>query len=174
MIHSEQFAQFLRCCKEQRVQSIHLADAFLLVNPASGDFGSVIIEFDRCNYLLTSKYRLHELDGEEIDEFSVKEFKLFSALEEDGLTESDIYKTLSAQKHSIEFITEMVDEDGYFNGMEWKYDDGYLFFTVSCPEIAVFAAYDEELKYFGYPHQFGEDYDSPSDSRGYYELFPNA
>lgn len=168
------FTEFLCCCKEQRVKRIHLAEPCLLFNPAAGDFGSIIIEFERCKYFITSKYLPHKAEDEEINEFCVKKFEQLSELKEDDLTEKDIYKTISAQEHPMEFITEMVDSDGYFNGMEWKYEDGYLFFTVSCPVIVVHAAFDEELKHLLYSHQFGETYDPPAGKNEYYELFSEA
>ena len=139
-----------------------------------GDFGSIIIEFERCSYFITSKYLPHKPEDEEIDEFCVKKFEQFDELKEDKLTEADIYKTISGQEYPLEFITEMVDSDGYFNGMEWKYANGYLFFTVSCLIIIVHAAWDEELKYFIYPHQFGDGDGFLANRNEYYELFPEA
>ena len=174
MNNQEQFTEFLRCCREQRATCIHLAELSLLVNPSAGDFGSIILEFGRCKYFVTSKYLPHTPDDEEIDEFCVKKFEQFSELQEDGLSEKGIYKTISAQEHPLEFLTELVDADGHFNGMEWKYEDGYLFFTVSCPVIVAHAAFDEELKHLLYPHQFGESSNSPLRNHKYYELFPDA
>ena len=174
MNNQYQFEEFLHCCREQQVRNIHLAEACLLVNPSSGDFGSIIIEFERCSYFITSKYLVCKPEDEEIDEFRVKKFEQFDELKEDDLTEKDIYKTISGQEYPLEFITEMVDSDGYFNGMEWKYGNGYLFFTVDCPDIVVLASWDEDLKYLTYPHQFGDGDDLLSFRDEYYELFPEA
>ena len=168
MKNPDQFFEFLRICKEQHVKYIHLLGLDLLVNPSSGDFGSIIIEFERCNYLITANHMHHQSENNEINEFAVK--KLDQAYD---LAQTDVYRTISAQEHSVKFITEMIDSNGYFDSMEWKYDDGYLFFTVCCPIIAVHADFDERLKYMLYSHQFGEDFTPSSDNDKYYELFPD-
>lgn len=174
MNHQEQFTEFLCYCREQCVKRIHLAELCLLVNPSAGDFGSIIVEFDRCRYFITSRYLLRTPEEEEIDEFCVKKFEQFSELKEEDWTERDIYKTLSPQAHPLEFVTALVDADGHFNGMEWKYADGYLFFLVSCPVIAVHAAFDEELKHLVYPHRFGEACKPLTAGYAYFELFPEG
>ena len=174
MKNAEQFAEFLRCCKEQCVKNIRFAELSLLVNPSAGDFRSIILEFDRCNYLITSNHLMSQSENDDINEFCVKKIEQIDELREYGLTEKDIYKIISAQEHSVTFITEMVDSNGYFDGMEWKYDDGYLFFTVCAPIIAVYAAFDEKLKYMLYSHQFGIDRNPITDNDGYYALFHDA
>ena len=55
MNNQEQFAEFLHCCREQRVKRIHLAEPCLIVNSSAGDFGSILIEFEQSNYFITSK-----------------------------------------------------------------------------------------------------------------------
>ena len=174
MNNQEQFAEFLHCCREQRVKRIHLAEPCLIVNSSAGDFGSILIEFEQSNYFITSKYLPHQLEDEEIDEFCVKQYERLADLKNDDLLEADIYKTLSSEDAPILFLAEMVDAEGFFNGMEWTYGTDYLFFLVSCPAIAVFAGADEELKHLNYPHQFGEEFD-PLPNRGEpFELFPGA
>lgn len=54
MNNQEQFAEFLHCCREQRVKRIHLAEPCLIVNSSAGDFGSILIEFEQSNYFITS------------------------------------------------------------------------------------------------------------------------
>ena len=174
MKNPEQFAEFLQCCKEQHVKNIQLAEVCLLVNPSSGDFGSILIEFERDKYFISSKYLPHKQEDEEIDEFSVKKFASLDDLKAEDLTEEDLYKTISGREIPISFITEMIDADGYFNGIEWKYGDGYLFFIVCCPAIAVFASGNEELKYVNYPHQFGQGSDDFPEDNDYVDLFPGA
>ena len=81
---------------------------------------------------------------------------------------------MSSEDAPILFLAEMVDAEGFFNGMEWTYGTDYLFFLVSCPIIIVSARADEELKHLNYPHQFGEEFD-PLPNRGEpFELFPGA
>lgn len=154
MNNQEQFNEFLHCCKEQRVKRMQLAEPALFANTAAADFGAFLIEFEHSSYLVTANNRLHSPECEGMDEFRVKKYEHMDDLKEDDLTEADIYMTLAERAAPITFITEMVDEDGRFNGMEWKYADGYLFLLVSCSVIIVSAAYDEELKYLLYPHQF--------------------
>ena len=174
MNNQEQFAEFLQCCREQRVKRIHLAEPCLIVNSSAGDFGSILIEFEQSNYFITSKVLPHQPEDEETDEFCVKQYECLADLKADDLSEADIYKTLSSEDAPISFLTEMVDAKGFFNGMEWKYGSDYLFFLVFCPVIAVFARADEELKHLNYPHQFGEEFD-PLPNRGEpLELFPGA
>ena len=174
MNNQEQFAEFLYCCREQRVKRIHLAEPCLIVTSSAGDFGSILIEFEQSNYFITSKYLTHQLEDEEIDEFCVKQYERLADLKNDDLLEADIYKTLSSEDATISFLTEMVDAEGFFNGMEWTYGTDYLFFLVSCPIIIVSARVDEELKHLNYPHQFGEEFD-PLPNRGEpFELFPGA
>ena len=174
MNNQEQFAEFLYCCREQRVKRIHLAEPCLIVNSSAGDLGSILIEFEQSSHFITSKYLPHQLEDEEIDEFCVKQNKSLDDLKDDDLLEADIYKTLSSEDATISFLTEMVDAEGFFNGMEWTYGTDYLFFLVSCPAIAAFAGADEELKHLNYPHQFGGKFD-PLPNRGEpLELFPGA
>ena len=174
MNNREQFAEFLRCCREQHAKRIHLAEPCLIVNPLAGDFGSILIEFEQSSYFITSKYLPHKPGDEEIDEFCVKKYEHLDDLKNDGLLEADIYKTLSGDDVPISFLTKMLDTDGHFNGMEWKYGPSYLFFLVSCPAIAVFARADEELKHFNYPHQFGAEFDPLPNCGEPFELFPGA
>lgn len=174
MNNQEQFTEFLHCCREQRVKRIHLAEPSLIVNSSAGDFGSILIEFEQSNYFITSKYLPRQPEDEEIDEFCVKQYECLADLKDDDLLETDIYKTLSSEDAPISFLAEMVDAEGFFNGMEWTYGADYLFFLAFCPAIAVFAGADEELKHLNYPHQFGEEFD-PLPKRGEpLELFPGA
>lgn len=174
MNNQEQFTEFLHCCREQRVKRIHLAEPSLIVNSSAGDFGSILIEFEQSNYFITSKYLPRQPEDEEIDEFCVKQYECLADLKDDDLLETDIYKTLSSEDAPISFLAEMVDAEGFFNGMEWTYGTGYLFFLVSCPAIAVFAGADEELKHLNYPHQFGEEFDPLPKHGEPLELFPGA
>lgn len=174
MNNQEQFEEFLRCCKEQRVKRMQLAEPALFANPAAADFGAILIEFEHSSYLITAKYRLHLPEHEGMDEFRIKRYERMDDLKEDDLTEADIYMTLAERAAPITFITEMVDEDGRFNGMEWKYADGYLFFVVSNPVIIVSAAYDEELKYLLYPHQFSIESDLLEYDDAHPVLFPEG
>ena len=104
----------------------------------------------------------------------MRQYERLADLKDDDLLEADIYKTLSSEDAPISFLAETVDAEGFFNGMEWTYGTGYLFFLVSCPAIAVFAGADEELKHLNYPHQFGEKFD-PLPNRGEpFVLFPGA
>lgn len=112
MNNQEQFAEFLHCCREQRVKRIHLAEPCLIVNSSAGDFGSILIEFEQSNYFITSKYLPHQLEDEEIDEFCVKQYERLADLKNDDLLEADIYKTLSSEDATISFLTEMVDARG--------------------------------------------------------------
>lgn len=91
MNNQEQFAEFLYCCREQRVKRIHLAEPCLIVNSSAGDFGSILIEFEQSNYFITSKYLPHQLEDEEIDEFCVKQYERLADLKNDDLLEADIY-----------------------------------------------------------------------------------
>ena len=174
MNNQEQFTEFLHCCREQRVKRIHLAEPCLIVNSSAGDFGSILIEFERSNYFITSKYLPYQPEDTEIDEFRVKKYGCLDDLKDDDLLETDIYKTLSGEDAPISFLAEMVDADGFFNGMEWTYGADYLFFLVSCPAIAVFASADEELKHFNYPHQFGAEFDRLPNCGEPFELFQDA
>ena len=174
MNNQEQFAEFLHCCRERRVKRIHLAEPCLIVNSSAGDFGSILIEFEQSSYFITSKYLPHQPEDEEIDEFCVKQYERLADLKDDDLLETDIYKTLSSEDAPISFLAEMVDAEGFFNGMEWTYGTGHLFFLVSCPAIAVFAGADEELKHLNYPHQFGEEFDPLPKHGEPLELFPGA
>ena len=121
MNNQEQFAEFLHCCREQRVKRIHLAEPCLIVNSSAGDFGSILIEFEQSNYFITSKYLPHQPEDEEIDEFCVRQYEYLADLKDDDLLETDIYKTLSSEDAPISFLAEMVDAEGFFNGMEWTY-----------------------------------------------------
>ena len=104
----------------------------------------------------------------------MKQYERLADLKNDDLLEADIYKTLSSEDATILFLAEMVDAEGFFNGMEWTYGADYLFFLVSCPIIIVSARADEELKHLNYPHQFGGKFD-PLPNRGEpFELFPGA
>lgn len=170
----EQFAEFLRCCREQRVKRIHLAEPCLIINPLAGDFGSVLIEFEQSSYFITSKYLPHRPEDDEIDELCVKKYKRIDDLREDDLTEADIYKTLSGDDVFLSFLTEMEDADGYLNGLEWKCGSGYLFFIVSCPSIIVSTAANEETKHLLYPHQFGDVPLTSENCGKAFELFPDA
>lgn len=174
MNNQEQFSEFLHCCKEHRVKRMQLAEPSLFANPAAADFGAILIEFEHSNYLVTAKYRLHPSESDGLDEFRVKKYEHMDDLKEDDLTEADIYMTLAERAAPITFITEMVDEDGRFNGMEWKYADGHLFFVVSNPVIIVSASYDEELKRLLYTHQFGSGSDLIEDDENYPLLFPEG
>ncbi len=174
MNNQEQFEEFLRCCKEQRVKRMQLAEPALFANPAAADFGAILIEFEHSNYLVTAKYRLHPSESDGLDEFRVKKYEHMDDLKEDDLTEADIYMTLAEHAAPITFITEMIDEYGRFNGMEWKYTDGYLFLLVSCPIIIVSAAYDEGLKYLLYPHQFSIESDLLEYNDAHPVLFPEG
>lgn len=171
MNNQEQFYEFLRCCKEQKVRKIHLAEACLIVNPAAGDFGSVVIEFEHCSYFVTSKYLPHKSEDEYINEFCVQRIQSLADIKGE-ITEEDIYKTLSFEENIPTFVTEMVDEEGYFNGMEWEMENYFLFMLVDCPCIIVNASFDEGTKYLLYSHQFGDD-DTPGRD-GYVELFPEG
>ena len=128
MNNQEQFAEFLHCCREQRVKRIHLAEPCLIVNSSAGDFGSILIEFEQSNYFITSKCLPHQPEDEEIDEFCVRQYECLADLKDDDLLEADIYKTLSSEDAPISFLAEMVDAKGFFNGMEWTYGTDYLFF----------------------------------------------
>lgn len=169
MKHPEQFEEFLACCKTQKIKKIHLAELCLLVNPSAADFGSVLIEFEDCMYFITSKYLSDAV--EEIDEFCVQKIKSLSEIRHE-ITEDDIYKTLSFEYDDISFVTEMVDKLGYFNGLELKTSNYYLFLAVSCPNLIVKASNNESLKYFLYSHQFGDGEDSYEEN--YAELFPEG
>ena len=91
MNNQEQFAEFLHCCREQRVKRIHLAEPCLIVNSSAGDFGSILIELEQSNYFITSKYMQHQPEDEEIDEFCVKQYERLADLKDDDLLEADIY-----------------------------------------------------------------------------------
>ena len=147
MKHPEQFEEFLACCKTRKIKKIHLAELCLLVNPASADFGSVLIEFEDCLYFITSKYQADAV--EEIDEFCVQKIKNLSDICH-KITEDDIYKTLSFEEDDISFVTEMVDELGYFNGLELKAGNYYLFLIVSCPDLIITASNNEAMRYILY------------------------
>lgn len=174
MNNQEQFAEFLYCCREQRVKRIHLTEPCLIVNSSAGDFGSILIEFEQSSYFITSRCLPHQPEDEEIDEFCVKQYKSLDDLKDDNLLEADIYKTLSGEDAPISFLAEMVDAEGFFNGMEWTYGTDYLFFLVSCPIIIVSARADEELKHLNYPHQFGEEFDPSPNRDEPLALFPGA
>ena len=174
MNNQEQFAEFLHCCREQRVKRIHLAEPCLIVNSSAGDFGSILVEFEQSNYFITSKYLPHQPEDEEIDEFCVRQYECLADLKDDDLLEADIYKTLSSEDAPISFLAEMVDTEGFFNGMEWTYGTDYLFFLASCPIITVSARADEELKHLNYPHQFGEKFDPLPNHGEPFVLFPGA
>ena len=169
MKHPEQFEEFLACCKTQKIKKIHLAELSLLVNPSAADFGSVLIEFEDCMYFITSKYLADTV--EEIDEFCVQRIKSLSEILHE-ITEDDIYKTLSFEDDDISFVTEMVDKLGYFNGLELKTSNYFLFLAVCCPIIIVKASSNEGLKYFMYSHQFGDEEDSYEEN--YAVLFPEG
>ena len=66
------------------------------------------------------------------------------------ITEDDIYKTLSFEEDNISFVTELVDELGYFNGLELKTGNYYLFLIVSCPNLIVTASNNEAMRYILY------------------------
>ena len=51
----------------------------------------------------------------------MKQYKSLDDLKDDDLLEADIYKTLSSEDAPISFLAEMVDAEGFFNGMEWTY-----------------------------------------------------
>lgn len=106
MNNQEQFAEFLHCCREQRVKRIHLAEPCLIVNSSAGDFGSILIEFEQSSYFVTSKYLPHQPEDEEIDEFCVRQYECLADLKDDDLLEADIYKTLSSENAPISFLAE--------------------------------------------------------------------
>lgn len=151
MNHPEQFSEFLACCIQQKIKQLHLAQARLIVNPIAADFGGVIMEFEDCMYFLTSKYLADA--PEEVNEFCIQKIKSLADIRNE-ITEADIYKALAYD--DISFVTEMVDEGGYFNGLELETKDFYLFLLVDCPNLIVRVDNDEELKHDLYPHQFGE------------------
>lgn len=174
MIHQEQFEEFLHCCKTQSIKKIHLADVDLIVFPYSGDFGGIVIEFENEMYLLTSKYQV-DIGDETIDEFCVTAMASLSDMP-DEIKKYGIYKTLSFQENEAAFVTELVDERGYFCGLELKTKHYFLFLNVSTPIIIVCAAEDEDLKYFLCPHQFGEEPETKQkiEASEYSVLFPEG
>ncbi|MGM9601463.1 MAG: hypothetical protein ACI3W5_07765 [Faecousia sp.] len=169
MNNAEQFEEFLHCLRTQKIKKIHLAELCLLVNPSAADFGSIVIEFENSMYWVTSKYLRDST--EDIDEFCAQKIESLEDIRHE-ITENDIYKTMAFEDKPISFVTELVDEEGYFNGLEFKTANYFLFLTVSWPCIIVHAANGEELKYLLYSHQFGEGDGSLED--GYVELFPEG
>lgn len=151
MNNPEQFTEFLTHCKLEKIKRLYLADLYMIVNDSSSDFGSIVIEFEDCMYLLTSKYQ-HCID-EEINEFRVQKIKSLTDIPHE-ITDGDIYMTISPKE--ISFVTEMVDEDGYFNGLELKMEDFYLFLFVSYPNIIATSDKVDDLKYLMYPAQFSD------------------
>lgn len=172
MNNSADFHEFFCYCKTKRIVSIQLAEANLIANPASGDFGSIVVEFQDCVFFITAKGWENALtDDDPINEFCIQRFKSLDDIS-DEITKNDVYTTISGEDSAIRFLAELVDAQGYFSGMELKVHDFYLFILVDCPCIVVTASYNEELKYFLYPHQFPDYPDFESSE--YVMLFPEG
>ena len=103
MNNQEQFAEFLHCCRKQRVKRIHLAEPCLIVNSSAGDFGSILIEFEQSNYFITSKYLPHQPEDEEIDEFCVKQYERLDDLKDDDLLEETYTRPCPARTPPFRF-----------------------------------------------------------------------
>lgn len=152
MNHQGMVNDFLDHCRHGHIKKVHCANVSLLANTASGDFEHVYLEFDDCCFDITTRLVL------ETKEDAIRELHISRI---DDLTEiqAKIFKTISCEQHSIEFVTELVDEYGSFDGIELKTGSYYLFLLAMEDDIAVTASVNEWLKHELYSHQFGRGHD---------------
>lgn len=147
MKNKERFDEFLNCCKTEQIKHIYLTDVSLIANRLSADFGSVIFEFGEKSFILKS--RPWSGTEEESNEFQIDRIGSITKLD------LNIYKTISFDKDGIVFVSELTDENGYFDGLELKTDGLFFFILASEHEVTVTVSKSDYLKYELYPHLFG-------------------
>lgn len=137
---------FIEHCKNNDILNFYLVSPWLLVNPASGDFENLIVEFaDVCysiGYELVEKTR-----DDDICRLTVK--KVIKPLE------GEFYKKIeNTIENEIRFLEELTNEYGYIDGFIFSYGKYYIFVFASGLNIIFTGQKNEEIKYINYPHLF--------------------